>query len=133
VTEYVLDAHALIWMLEGNPRLGLAARAVLADPKSSLILPITALAEARWVVSKGRTSLADWRGVIQSVAADPRVQVLPLDAAIVQQAMSLPVELEMHDGQIVATALVLSNHGRDVRLLTMDRSIAKSGLLPTVW
>jgi len=133
VTEYVLDAHALIWMLEGNPRLGLAARAVLADPKSSLILPITALAEACWVVSKGRTSLADWRGVIQSVAADPRVQVLPLDAAIVQQAMSLPVELEMHDGQIVATALVLSNHGRDVRLLTMDRSIAKSGLLPTVW
>jgi len=106
---------------------------VLADPKSSLILPITALAEACWVVSKGRTSLADWRGVIQSVAADPRVQVLPLDAAIVQQAMSLPVELEMHDGQIVATALVLSNHGRDVRLLTMDRSIAKSGLLPTVW
>lgn len=133
MTEYVLDAHALIWMLEGNPRLGLAARAVLADPKSSLILPITALAEACWVVSKGRTSLADWRGVIQSVAADPRVQVLPLDAAIVQQAMSLPVELEMHDGQIVATALVLSNHGRDVRLLTMDRSIAKSGLLPTVW
>lgn len=53
MTEYVLDAHALVWMLEGNPRLGLAARAVLSDPTSSLILPVTALAEACWVVSKG--------------------------------------------------------------------------------
>jgi PIN domain nuclease of toxin-antitoxin system len=76
VTEYVLDAHALVWMLEGNPRLGLSARAVLSDPKSSLILPVTALAEACWVVGKGRTSLVDWRTVVQSVAADSRIQII---------------------------------------------------------
>jgi PIN domain nuclease of toxin-antitoxin system len=133
VTEYVLDAHALVWMLEGNPGLGAGARAVLSDPKSVLLLPVTALAEACWVVSKGRTSLAEWRSVIQSVAADRRVQVIQLNMAIVERAMSLPVPLEMHDGQIVATALLVADQGRDVRLLTTDRSIVKSGLVSIVW
>src|SRR5665213_449727 len=38
VIDYVLDAHALVWMLEGNPRLGVAARLHLfwmLDPKQS--------------------------------------------------------------------------------------------------
>jgi PIN domain nuclease of toxin-antitoxin system len=34
---HVVDAHPLIWMLEGNPRLGPAARAVMADPVSKLV------------------------------------------------------------------------------------------------
>ena len=29
--KHVLDTHALIWYLEGNPRLGLSARSVLDD------------------------------------------------------------------------------------------------------
>ena len=29
--EYVLDAHALVWFLEGNPRLGVNARAVMQN------------------------------------------------------------------------------------------------------
>jgi PIN domain nuclease of toxin-antitoxin system len=32
--KYVVDTHALIWFLEGNPRLGAAAKTVLMDPVS---------------------------------------------------------------------------------------------------
>jgi PIN domain nuclease of toxin-antitoxin system len=38
-TKNIVDAHALVWYLEGNPRLGMQAKAVLDDPTSELILP----------------------------------------------------------------------------------------------
>lgn len=133
MTEYVLDAHALVWMLEGNAKLGTAARAVLDDPKAALLLPATALAEACWVVGKGRTSLADWREIVVAVGADTRLRVVPLDAAIVERAMSLVAPLEMHDAQIVATVLIQSGSGNDVRLLTRDKRIVDSRLVRVVW
>lgn len=37
-TKNIVDAHALVWYLEGNPRLGVNAKAVLDDPVSELIL-----------------------------------------------------------------------------------------------
>jgi PIN domain nuclease of toxin-antitoxin system len=51
----VVDTHALIWFLEGNPRLGAAAKTVLMDPDSELILPAIALAEAVWIDSRWRS------------------------------------------------------------------------------
>jgi len=48
-SEFVVDAHALIWFLEGNARLGQAAKLAMEDPSSALHLPIIALAEACWL------------------------------------------------------------------------------------
>ena len=53
-SRYVVDAHALIWYLESNTRLGSRAKAVLDDAASDLVLPVIALAEAAFVVSKGK-------------------------------------------------------------------------------
>ena len=55
--KYVLDTHALIWFLEGNPRLGKNAKTILSDPNSELVLPAIVLAEAAWIVERGRTSI----------------------------------------------------------------------------
>lgn len=44
--KYVIDTHALIWFLEGNPRLSINAKAILSHPDSQLIIPATTLAEA---------------------------------------------------------------------------------------
>lgn len=120
-------------MLEGNERLGESARKVLEDQRSSLLLPVTALAEACWVVRKGKTALSGWEVVVDAVAADARVRVISLDAAIVMRAMSLTATLEMHDAQIVATALIHAEAGADVRLLTCDQTIIKSGVISVVW
>ena len=48
--KYIVDTHALIWFLEGNPRLGTAAKQVLESQESQLILPAIALAEAAFIV-----------------------------------------------------------------------------------
>lgn len=51
---YVVDTHALIWFLEGNARLGINAQAVLSNLSSRLILPAIALAEAVWILERGK-------------------------------------------------------------------------------
>jgi len=38
--RYVVDAHALIWYLESNAKLGIAGKAILDDRASGLILPV---------------------------------------------------------------------------------------------
>ena len=48
--KYVVDTHALVWFLEGNSRLGVNAKTVLANTESLLILPAITLAEAIWML-----------------------------------------------------------------------------------
>jgi len=132
-SEYALDAHALVWFLEGNPRLGPNARAAMQDPASVLFLPIIALAEACWVVDKGRTAIPAVSSLLADVDADPRIVLVPLDRAILDISLTLVPITEMHDRQIAATALQLARPGSPVSLLTCDANITASGLVPIVW
>jgi PIN domain nuclease of toxin-antitoxin system len=131
--KYVLDTHALIWFLEGNLKLGANAKAILCDPNSQLVIPATTLAEAVWIVERGRTSIPTPKDVILAVEADPRVVIYPLDQDVIEMTMSLSAINEMHDRQIAATALVLAGKGEVVQLLTCDQNIIASGLVAIVW
>jgi PIN domain nuclease of toxin-antitoxin system len=131
--EHVLDAHALVWFLEGNPRLGASARAVIQDPASVLYLPVIALAEACWTVEHGKSAIPSVAALLADVDADPRVVLVPLDRPILDVSLTLTALSEMHDRQIVATALHLALTHPSVPLLTRDRDITSSGLVPIVW
>lgn len=131
--KYVLDTHALIWFLEGNPRLGKNAKTILSDPNRELVLPAIVLAEAAWIVERGRTSIPSVLELFNAVNSDPRLVIYSLDARIIKQTLSLLTITEMHDRQIVATVLVLANQEESVTLLTCDQNITASGLVLTVW
>lgn len=132
-TKHVVDAHALLWYLEGNPRLGMKAKAVLDDPQSELVLPIIALAEACWVVEHGKSSIATMAELLVAVDADPRVILVSLDRSTLNKSLTLNVIPEMHDRQITATALCLADQGKTVALLTKDPEIRASDLVPIIW
>ena len=76
-TKYIVDTHALVWHLEGKPTLGKKAKAVIDAPHSELILPIIALAEAAFIVEKGRTSIPSVADLLNDVFNDPRIECLP--------------------------------------------------------
>jgi PIN domain nuclease of toxin-antitoxin system len=61
-TKHIVDTHALVWHLEGNPRLGSKAGTILADPSSELVLPMIALAEACWMVEHGKSTISRFSG-----------------------------------------------------------------------
>jgi PIN domain nuclease of toxin-antitoxin system len=129
----LLDTHALIWYLEGNPRLGAAARAVMDDPTSEMVLPMIALAEAMYIVAKGRTSIPAVADLLNDVLSDSRIELIPLTLPILQQSLIASAVPEMHDRLIIATAIYLESLGHQVDLLTKDSSMIAAALVPVVW
>lgn len=73
--EHVVDTHALLWLLDGNPRLGSNAKAVMSDANAIFVLPIIALAEACWVVEHGKSTIAQVPDLIAAASADWRAPV----------------------------------------------------------
>jgi PIN domain nuclease of toxin-antitoxin system len=131
--RYVVDTHALIWQLEGSSRLGLQAKAILLNPLSDLVLPAIALAEAVWTVERGKTGIPSALALVDAVKADRRFTIYPLDQRVIEQTLTLAAINEMHDRQIVATALVLQRLGADVALLSCDQNIKASQTVPIIW
>ncbi len=87
--KYVIDTHALIWFLEGNKRLGTQAQAILSHLDSQLVLPAIALAEAAWIVERGKTSIPSVNALFNAINSDSRIAVYPLDLIIINQTLSL--------------------------------------------
>jgi PIN domain nuclease of toxin-antitoxin system len=131
--RYVLDTHALVWHLEGNPRLGPQAKRVIEDPQSSLVLPIIALAEAAYIVEHGRTAIPTVADLLRSVLADLRISIHPLNWEVFQESLNAVVLPEMHDRLIVGSAVYLQSLGDTVALLTKDANIVASQLVTTLW
>lgn len=132
-TKYILDTHALIWHLEGNNLLGSQARRVIDDPASELVLPIIALAEAVFVVEKGRTAIPTVIDLLDDVRSDARINIVPLTEHILDASLSLTAIPEIHDRLIVATGIHLQSLGETVEILTKDNDITASNLLTVTW
>ncbi len=131
--RYILDTHGLIWHLESNLSLGVAARKVLEDPSSELVLPAIALAEAIFIVEKGRTAIPRVTDLISDVEADPRIEIHPLTREILTESVKLTTIPEIHDRLIVATGVYLQSLGESVQILTKDNEIILSKLLTVTW
>jgi PIN domain nuclease of toxin-antitoxin system len=112
--RHIVDAHALIWYLESNLKLGGAAKAVLDDAASDLVLPVIALAEAAYVVSKGKTLIPDASTLLDRVERDPRFELYPLTYEILRTSLGATSVPEMHDRLIVASALHLQSLGQQI-------------------
>lgn len=128
--KYIVDTHALIWHLEGNNLLGAAAKSVIDDPASELVLPIIALAQAVFVVEKGRTAIPSVNDLINDV---PRIEIYPLTEEILNESISLAAIPEIYDRLIVATGVYLATLGEFVKILTKDNEIILSSILGVTW
>jgi PIN domain nuclease of toxin-antitoxin system len=133
VVYYVVDTHALIWYITGNPRLGPNAKRILDDLSNALVLPAIAFAEACWIVERGKTPIRSVSDLVAAINAETRLTVVPLDRAILDRSLELTTIGEMHDRQIVATALRLNDLGDTAHLLTRDENITQSGLVSVIW
>ena len=101
--------------------------------KTAVVLPAIALAEAVWIVERGKTSIPSVVALLSAINADPRVIVYPLDQAVIEQTITLSAIHEMHGRQVVATAIVIQSQGEMMTLLTCDENIAASGLVSIAW
>ncbi len=127
---HVADTHAIVWFLEGDSRLGAAARDALAAPNAQVVIPTIVLAEIAYLYGKRRVEVT-LDSVLGHVARAENCSIYPLDEVVVQH---LPTNLNLHDGIIVATAIVFRDvlH-KNAAVVTRDGMIAQSGVIETVW
>ncbi len=131
--KYVLDTHALVWYVEGNPRLSAKVKMIIDDLNSELVLPLMALAEAAFLVERGRTSIPSVSVLMTSIQADTRIEIYPLTWDVFQQSLTTTAIPEMHDRLIVGTALHIQNLQHTTFLLTKDELILRSNLIDIIW
>ena len=124
----------LIWYLDADRRLSRQAKAILDHRDNRFLLPAIVLSEALFILKRKPDlySLTE-ESLLQQVRADRRMVFLELDEAIIAKTLDCKTIPEMHDRQIVATALLAEEAGFDVAILTRDANITGSGLVPRVW
>lgn len=131
--ECIADAHALLWFLEGNPKLGNEAREWMSDASSGIVVPAIALAEVCRVVEKGRSTIPSVRDLIETIRADARVVVEPVDLDLIERCIDLTTVSEIHDRLILAAAIRRHEANASTVLLTADASIRSSDAVPMIW
>ena len=127
---YVLDTHPLVWFLDGDPKLSKKADHILRDRESRLIIPTIVLAEIKYLFSRKRIRVSFER-ILEKAEGDERVKIHPFDVSCIDK---LNPSLDLHDGIIVATAIIFrETFDPKTALVTKDRKITASGLIHTVW
>ncbi len=81
--KYVVDAHALIWFLGANSRLGRDAGLIMNDSSSILVLPAIVLAEACWIVEHRVVGLSVAK-LMAAVDGDARYIHWPLTRDVIE-------------------------------------------------
>jgi PIN domain nuclease of toxin-antitoxin system len=129
----VADSHAIVWYVQGSPRLSDAGAAALADAEATdgIVVSVATLIDLWYVTqtTQGVTvdDLARLRDVLFSA---PKADLYPIDVAVVDACTSIPrdVLVDPWDRFIVATAVALV-----APLVTRDEAIQRARLVRTVW
>lgn len=119
----VLDTHVLVWAVEGDSRLGAAARHLIEDEavNGRVLVPAISLWEIAMLVAKDRLALAqDIRTWTERILELDGIEIAHLAPLISLDAVGLPgsFHADPADRMIVATA----RHHQAV-LITADRQI----------
>lgn len=130
--RFILDTHILIWWLEDGSRLGKEQADVLRAARSgrSLLLSDISLWEVATLANLGRLQLSmPLREWLERATAAPLIECRRISPAVAAQVASLPDHFHRDpaDRIIVSTAIL-----ENATLLTADRRIIDSGLVPTI-
>jgi PIN domain nuclease of toxin-antitoxin system len=115
---YLADTNALVWFLTGSPRLNAAARQVLLNRNSHVLIAVATFEDLRknfnHRIGRSRRSEMPSALVVLEVAQRAKnVYVYPCDSAVVAEVLRLEHShtglTDPEDLQILATFLVL--HG----------------------
>ena len=124
----LLDTHILIWLLIAPDNLSPKAKKAILESRKSGPLAISAISlwEIAWLVENKRIAIdVSVDSFVKKCAS--YVQVLPITQEIAVRSVQFPKSYpnDPQDRIIGATAIV-----EGTRLLTHDKLIAKSGLVP---
>ncbi len=125
----LLDSHALLWLLDGDPRLSAKAREVVADASNELGFGRGSYWEICIKVSLGKLRLrAGWPEAIAEAMQDYGIRWWGVETAHAEAVVSLPfLHRDPFDRLMVAQAMV-----EDLTILSADPQI-RAYAVPVIW
>ena len=90
--SYLLDTHALIWALEDNQKLSVAARKIIDDENNAIFVSMASLWEMAIKLSRGKLSLSQSLEDIMGSLENQRVTLLSVKPAHILKLLDLPFE-----------------------------------------
>jgi len=128
----VLDTHVLVGWLEANHKLPASVRALLDNMELDLHLAAIVIAELVDLCAKGPTGLK-LDPVLTILRDDEKFVLHDFTAEMAMGTAKYAALPDIHDRCIVATTAKLIESLDDVVLVTRDRAIRDSRLVPTSW
>jgi len=128
----LVDTHVVVWLAFDQNQISSKARAAIDEARDhgdGLAISDITLLELATLASKGRIHLGiSLESFLQEIEA--RFVVFPITGRACARAMSFPTTYpkDPADRIIGATALV-----EGLSLITADRGIRRSKLVPTIW
>jgi PIN domain nuclease of toxin-antitoxin system len=128
----LLDTHVVLWLAFAPEKISKGAKAAIDAARNKaegLAISGISLLELATLVSKGRVRLNISLETFL-VEVESRFVVLPISARICARAMALPQTFphDPADRIICATAVV-----EGMALVTADRQIRRSRIVPNIW
>ena len=126
----VTDTHPWVWFLTANTRLSSKAKELLSTPSNLIIIPTIVMMEIKYLYQHKRITLS-FEEALQQIEASENVLLYPLDISI---ATIATITLDKHDAILVGTTIHLAAElGQPVSLVTVDKAITESKLVPVIW
>ena len=127
----LLDTHVLIWLALEPTKLSKNAKDAIRAARRTGHLAVAGITlwEVAWLAANGRIETTmSVESFVRECAS--KVTVLPITPEVAARAVSFPDSYpeDPQDRLIGATALVEGIH-----LVTHDRLIKKSGVVPVIW
>jgi len=127
----LLDTHIVVWLAFEPDKLSRRAREAIraARRQGGLAIAGITLLELAWLAENGRVETVLSTESFVCLCAS-KMTVLPITPEIAARAVAFPDSYpkDPQDRLIGATALA-----EGVELVTHDKSIRKSGLVPVIW
>jgi PIN domain nuclease of toxin-antitoxin system len=127
----LLDTHVVIWLALEPNKLSKRAKEVIRSARiqGGLAIAGITLLELAWLAENGRVETTNSVESFVRMCAS-KMTVLPITPEIAARAVSFPDRYpkDPQDRLIGATALV-----EGIQLITHDKQIKKSGMIPTIW
>lgn len=127
---YVIDAHALIWHITNDPKLGVNARQVMNEIDAGNergLIPTIVLAEILYTSERGRISIT-LGDVLDELKRRKNYRIVPFTQKVLLRVEKVKRVPELHDRLIVATAIE-----NKAVVITRDSDIVNSGEVKTLW